>query len=557
MTERKKQDDGLDGSRQRRHPALAIRCEEAFVPMADGTQLATDLVVPDVGQPCPALLIRGPYSRAAVRAMDDCIARGRGGWAVVIQDCRGRFDSDGEFDPFRQERRDGADTIGWVAAQPWCDGRVATYGPSYLGVTQLLAALEKPAPLKAIAPVVSGAYLSDRWMHEGGAFELAFASLWAAGLVLTDPNISEQTRTELSGAADDPHAFLRSPAKLKLLADLMPAYSAWQDSGAESYWDGVRIEDHYHEINVPGFHVAGWYDLFAESTLETYAGLRRNAATEYARTGQRLVIGPWTHIGIFQRISSEFDFGPRAMANLPGEVMNWLRDAMDGKEIGGDVRAYIMSGWGQGEWREFPDWPPPSETDTWYLSSSAGANGLDGDGVLTRDTPATSGEDGFVHDPADPVPTRGGRLHGTFFPLAGPMTQQTVEERTDVLVYTSETIADDLLVIGAVTADIYFETSSESADLVVKLCDVYPDGRSYNVLDSVRRIKAETREPRLVRVALGSIAQRFLKGHRLRVQISSSNFPRFDCNPAEATAHRQVQWGGDTASRILLPVVAE
>lgn len=546
--------------RSARQQSAAVRCEDTFVEMSDGTLLATDIFVPDEGTPCPALLVRCPYSRAAARAMVDPVAAARKSWAVVVQDCRGRFDSEGAFDPFHQEQQDGVDTIAWIAAQPWCDGRVATYGPSYLGITQLFAALARPPALKAMAPLVTGGDIRDEWMYPGGAFHLGLAAPWAAGLALSDPNAPEPERAALLRDVQDWDAFFRSPDKQRTLERVMPAYAAWRDPAADGYWEPLRFADHYHEVDVPAFHVAGWYDVFAESSLKTFAGLRRAAATERSRAGQRLVVGPWTHVGIFQRGSAEFDFGPLAdgvAANLVGEILGWLRDAVDGREVAGGARVYVMGGWGSGEWRELEDWPPRTEPDTWYLVSSRGANSLHGDGRLTREPPPAPGADRFLHDPDRPVPTRGGRILGPFYPMAGPVTQWDIEARDDVLVYTSDALDHDLVVVGPVTADITFQTSAASADIVVKLCDLYPDGRSYNVLDSIRRVTAKPGEPQSVSVAVGSVAQRFRAGHCLRVQIASSNFPRFDGNPAGGAALQQVHWGGPEPSRIHLPILAE
>lgn len=539
----------------------SCRCEDVLVPMSDGTPLATDIFVPDAGAPAPALLVRGPYSRAAARAMLDPVTAVRNGWVVVVQDCRGRFESGGSFNPFHQEQRDGEDTIAWIAAQPWCDGCVATYGPSYLGITQLFAALGRPRALKAMAPIVTGGDIRDGWMHEGGAFHLGFAAPWAAGIALSDSGIAEADRAALLRDVQDWDAFFRSSLQQRNLANLIPAYAAWQDPAAESYWRPLRFRDHCQDVEVPAFHVAGWYDLFAESSLDTFTTLRHHAATERARTGQRLVVGPWTHAGIFQRSSAEFDFGPGAdavAANISGEIMGWLRNAVDGRDVEGGVRVYVMGGWGSGEWRELQDWPPPADdTATWYLTSWGGANSFRGDGRLIAEPPSTTGVDRFLHNPLRPVPTVGGRILGPFFPMAGPVIQRDVEERDDVLVYTSEVLGDDLVVIGPVTADIVFETSTESADVVVKLCDLYPDGRSYNILDSIRRVTAKPGRPQAITVTLGSIAQRFRAGHRLRVQIASSNFPRFDRNPATNSAFQQIHWGGTTPSRIRLPTIRE
>lgn len=548
--------------------AARLLLEDARVPMRDGVRLATDLVVPDDGERYPALVIRGPYSRASARAMQDPVALARMGWGVLIQDCRGRFDSEGDFEPFHSERADGADTIAWAAAQPWCDGRVATLGMSYLGFTQWQAALDRPPALGAMAPLIVGGDVREGWTYEGGALQLGLVAPWGLAIPMTTPGASPEVVSKGIDMAMDWDRFLRHPPARNPLGDLLPAFSRWLRHDDQEYWKPLSITRAYHRIDVPVFQVAGWYDLFAESSLANFTGMREQAPSEYARRSQRLVVGPWPHTSLYLNASAEFDFGPAANAlaeNLPGKVVEWLGAALDGEDVEGGVRAYVMGPMGQGEWREYESWPPPSTPTTWYLSSERGANGLHGDGRLVGRPDEDARSDRYLYDPERPVPTRGGRILGPYLPSAGPVDQRPVEERDDVLVYTSDPLPRDVTIIGAVTADVTFATSGRSADVTVKLCDVYPDGRSYNILDSVKRSAFTPGHAKRITVEVGSVAKRFPAGHRIRVEVSSSNFPRLDRNPStgaepwEATVYepavQTVRLGGQRPSSITLPVV--
>ncbi len=542
-----------------------VRADEVMIPMADGTMLAADVVTLDDGEARPTLLVRTPYSRIATRAADDTIGLARQGWSVVIQDVRGRFDSEGDFDPYRQEPSDGADTIAWCAEQPWSNGRVATWGPSYVGATQFLASSALPPALGAIAPMVSSAYYDDGWTFEGGALNLGFIMPWAALMAASDPKITEATQAGLAELATDWDAAYRIPLRDHPVRTLFPAFAGWIAQDHESAFAGAAVSEAFTEMDVPGFHVAGWFDVFCDNSLRSWQGMRDHSATERARVGQRLVVGPWTHERLFLGTTPEMDFGivgDGMAADIRGEMLQWLTRALGGDDVEGGARVFVM---GKGEWIELDQWPPPSTATTFWLDSSDGANGLAGDGALVASEPAGAGADHFSYDPDDPVPTRGGRTLGPFLPMSGPVDQRPVEIRDDVLVYTSAPLDRDLTVIGDVRATIGFATSGRSADVTVKVVDVHPDGKAFNVVDSVRRAKFEPGVAQLVQVDVGSTAMCFLAGHRIRVEVSSSNFPRFDRNPSTGEhagdaralhgADQTVSLGGSTASTIILPVV--
>ena len=513
--------------------------DDVRIPMRDGTLLAADVVVDEDAPPRPALVIRGPYSRASMRQMLDPVGFGRMGWAVVAQDVRGRFDSEGAFDPFHQERADGADTVAWAAAQPWCDGRVAMAGGSYLGATQLLAAAEQPPALRAIAPWTIGNGMADDFMYEGGAFRLGLITPWALNFAATDPTSDTAAKRRAARHVRDWDSWFAHPLDEHPLHELLPVFGRWLDRDDREYWDPLDLEQLYGRITVPAFHVAGWYDVFCEGSIRTYQGLRAQAGSDYARQHQRLIIGPWTHQGLFFNLTAGWDFGWRANAiadQTPQRIFRWLRDAIDGKPLAAGVRYFVM---GSNRWRERSDWPPPSTPQQLWLDAGA-----------LRFTQPQPGTDTYDHDPADPVPTRGGRTLGPFLPLPGPCDQREVETRPDVLVYTSEPLRQPLEVAGEITATVAFASSATSADVCVKVVDVHPDGLALNVVDSVRRVACRPGRPQDVEVLVGSTAIAFGKGHRIRVEIASSNFPRLDVNPH--AAHQTVHGG---RSYLTLPVV--
>lgn len=505
-----------------------LRVLDVRVPMRDGVQLATDVTVVDDGEPRPALLVRTPYSRAGIRAAHDPVAQARNGWAVVLQDVRGRFDSEGSFSPFVQEVEDGFDTVSWCAEQPWCDGSVAMTGMSYNGATQWLAALARPPALKAIAPSVIGPDFLDDFAYTGGAFCQGFLSTWAIALAASgqDPDAAAKA---LELFTQWPR-LLHGDSGRKALAEVLPDYAAWVPR-QEEYWDPVDVGAQLPELGLPAWRLAGWYDLFCEGTLKGYVSM-----AHHVQAPQRLIVGPWTHAGMHVQATAEVDFGMSATgASLAAEVDGFLRAGVEGKRALSGVTVFVM---GENAWRDLVDWPPPSTPLVLHLGA---------EGALTT-SPPPGGELRWQHDPDEPVPTRGGRTLQAGLPLAGPVDQRPVEARADVQVWTSDELEHDVTVIGLIRAQLQVASSCETHDLVVKVCDVLPDGRSLNVVDSIQRTKGTAGEPHTVGVDVGSTAMRFGRGHRIRVLVASSDFPQFDLSPR---AEHTLLLG---ASTITLPV---
>lgn len=526
---------------------------DSRVAMRDGASLAADVLLPNTEPPFPVLLTRTPYGRGSLRVAMDPVSLARAGWAVVLQDVRGRFDSEGSFAPFRQEVLDGVDTVAWCAAQPWSDGRVAMTGGSYNGATQWLAAAGRPTALKAISPVVSAARYGEGWCREGGALRYGFTTSWAQGFAASDPNLPAALRRRLGRRAATWPDSRRGPNDEADLVSCFPDYGNWA-APADDYWRAIDVYRQAGRLDLPGYHVAGWYDIFCEASIAAYQQMTKRSATEYSRGAQRLVIGPWTHAGVYFPSTCQVSFGPAAdgyARGVPQELMAFLTASLDRRAVPTGVSAFVL---GANRWRDFSSWPPPSIAQRWYLSAGKGARSLAGDGQLRGTPPPAAGFDSYRHDAARPVPNWGGRTLSPGFPLAGPNDQRPVESRDDVLVYTSEPLARELTVAGEVSASVRFASSAAMADVVARLVDVHPDGSAYNVVDSVCRTVLTPGRPQTVRVTLGNTAITFGRGHRIRLDVASTNFPHLDCLPS---AEQTVHYGARAASYLSLPVLAQ
>jgi putative CocE/NonD family hydrolase len=572
-----------------------------MVPMRDGVLLATDVYRSDQPGPFPVLLTRLPYNKDGqlLSGYFDVMRAVQAGYVVVAQDTRGRWASDGEFNPFFDEARDGADTIAWAAAQPWSTGAVGMIGGSYYGATQWTAATEAPEALRAIAPFVTTDQYYDGWAYQGGAFQLGFNLHWTLMALAS----AEVTRRMAAGAAgsgdfaalvaalDDHDATYRRLPLLGLpeLAGLAPYYDDWlRHPSYDDYWRATAPRESRGQITVPALNVGGWYDLFLKGTLANYTGMKASGGSDAARRYQRLVIGPWAHgpmDGWFPERSYGLAAGIEA-ADLTGLQLRWFDWLLRGTDTGlaGDkpVRLFVM---GANVWRDEDDWPlPGTDYVDYFLHSRGGANGrantAGGDGGLSADPPGDEPEDVYLYDPRDPVPTTGGPtfLPGLFIGAnAGPRDQRAVESRHDVLCYTSEPLAEPVEVIGPVLAVLHVSSSAPDTDFTAKLVDVAPDGRAENLADGIlrARYRESLSEPSLlepervyqVSVDLVATAVVFAAGHRIRLEVSSSNFPRFDRNTntggviaAEGEADlrpavNRVHHTRARPSRLVLPVI--
>lgn len=531
------------------------------VRMRDGTVLRADVYRPDAGGKFPILLKRTPYDKsvAARRTIYlDPIRAASHGYAVVIQDVRGRYASDGDFSPFFQEMDDGYDTVEWCAGQPYSSGRVGMFGRSYHGATQWLAACRTPPALHAIYPGITASDYHEGWTYQGGAACWGFLISWTTNALALDNfaklsrdrGFSSDVRQRLARAVNDldrGFRFLPLREYPHLRDGLAPYFYDWlAHPSADDYWRPVKIEDHHGRIRVAAFNAGGWFDIFLKGTLRNFTGMRARGPRE-VRNRQRLIIGPWHHTAPFPSVSGSTYFGKDAgevAVDLPGTLIrwydHWLKDEDNGIVTEPPVQLFIM---GKNFWRRESDWPlPQTQVTRYYLHSDGRANTLGGDGRLDREVPGSEPPDAYMYDPRDPVPSCGGGLCCyDYFVVGGCYDQRPIEARSDVLCYTSAALEQDLEVTGPVTATLFAVSSAADTDFTAKLVDVCPCGCARNLADGI--VRARYREslstPSLLEpgaayryeVDLVATANVFRRGHRIRVEISSSNFPRFDRNP--------------------------
>lgn len=536
------------------------------VPMRDGVELATDVYLPKATGTYPTLLVRDIYTNGspAVRQRYAKFATANG-YAFVFQSVRGRYDSDGKWYPYFQEINDGDDTLSWIADQPWSDGKVGMFGSSYLASVQWLAALNRNPALVAIAPAVSpGNYYRDV-AYPGGAFSLLSRARWGVGLV--------GSRTTTTFPVDWIGGIDHLP--LETLAESVGFnvrhFQDWLDHPSyDAYWEPLNLEARASEMSVPALNIGGWYDVFLRSTIGSYKTMTEQAATETARSGQRLVIGPWPHGWNQSSQTGDMEFGPDSMIDAPNMLLQWFDYWMKGKSRpqslkSGEapVRIFIM---GENIWRDEQEWPL-ARTDyrPFYLHP---------DGTLSQEAPeARSGQLGYQYDPADPVPTLGGNIMEP--KLRGPYDQQPLDEREDILRFVTEPFAEATEITGPIRAEIYASSSAKDTDFMAKLIVVKPDGRAFNLVDGV--IRARYREgfdePKLIEpgkiykydIDMWATSYKLSEGDRLRIDVTSSNFPRLARNlntGAEfartsemKVAHQTLHLSKEYPSKIVLPLI--
>lgn len=521
--------------------------------MRDGVRLRADVYRPDGSEPVPALAQRIPYGKDLAGPTNfnfDVLRAVRAGYAVVVQDTRGRYQSDGDFRPFEDESADGVDTIAWIASQPWSNGRVGMVGGSYTGATQLLAAAGAPPALQAIAPVLTAADYSDGWVYRGGAFELGL-SLWWTLFSLVPEAIRRAGENpdelqEVYEALDEIEGwYAKLPlAEPEVVSKRAPYYRSWIE-GASSPAAIRRTSPcaSFDSISVAALHIGGWYDCFLGGTLANFRELRSRGEAG----SQRLIVGPWSH-GVTGPWFPQRRFPMRAAGDVLdltavqlGWFDQWLRDSDDAAEPQLPVRLFVM---GADEWRSEPDWPlPDTRYAEMFLRSGGRANRSVGNGRLMEEPPADEPPDVYRYDPRDPVPTVGGQtlLPGPLVGAnAGPMDQAGVESRADILCYTSDPLDRPVEVTGPVCARLFVSTSARDTDFTVKLVDVHRDGRAEILTDGILRLRFRRgmQEPvpvvpdaiEEIEIDMWATSNRFAAGHRIRVEVSSSNFPRFDRN---------------------------
>lgn len=593
------------------------------IPMRDGVILRANVFRPEADGKFPVILTRLPYGKDTgfSYALLDPVRIAEAGYIVVIQDVRGRFSSEGQYKGFIQEFDDGYDTVEWAQNMEGSSGLVGMYGASYFAFTQWAAAASGHPALKVVTPMVA---FDDGWEGVGfrnGAYEWGLAASWYLGVM----SLPEIVRTKRD-SPDFPLVFGRlvydvdhlsesgyfelplkdfSPMKR---ANVLPEFfEQMLENRYTDAWRAISIHPHYDSMQVDAHLIGGWYDVFLQSTTESFVRLKKLGREA------RLVVGPWTHSNYGNSVG-DLDFGMAANTNLLDLKYDsttlhqrWFDARLKGVNNGladePPVRIFVM---GENKWRYSSDWPLPETVYTpFYLSSAGHANSSEGDGRLSMNAvrPAGNGvgsadavrptgdavrsavngvgstdaasSDTYVYDPENPVLTNGGNLLMTSQYPPGPKNQAATEAREDVLVYTSDVLTEPLEITGPLKAKLWVASSARDTDFVVRLCDVDEKGQSFNLADGVVRMsyRSSFEEPELIvpgqvyeiEVDLWATSNVFLPGHRIRVQVTSSNFPRWNRNlntgaSNEAsvevvTATQTILHDAPHPSHIILPVI--
>ncbi|MBM3948854.1 MAG: CocE/NonD family hydrolase [SAR202 cluster bacterium] len=547
------------------------------VPMRDGVRLSADIYFPREGEgPWPVILTRTPYDNMAPWVQGPAVFWPQHGYVYVAQDCRGRYDSEGEFYPFANEFKDGYDTVEWIGRQPWCDGNVGMSGPSYVGNVQWQAAVGGSRFLKTIIPEVIGDNLYESPNYQGGTFQLGWSATWAfrmAGRTMQQINLYNWGQVFPSLPLRDlPATAGKDIAWFKDWVD-HPDY--------DDYWKALAIKERYEDIKIPVLQIGGWYDFFTAGTLLNYAGMKARGGSPAARRHQAVVMGPWIHRAAIEEIThaGEVDFGKSSYLDLMAIKLRWFDRWLKGIKNGVDAEAPLkLFAMGENAWKNENEWPLARTKFTrWYFHSGGKANSLMGDGMLSPRKPGNEPADQYAYDPAFPTPTRGGcNCCDPEILDWGAFDQRPAEYRQDVLVYTSEPLKEDLEVTGPVIVKLHAASDCRDTDFTGKLVDVAPDGYAVNLCDGIvrARYRESTSAQKPLRpgtayeftIDLWPTSNVFKKGHRIRVDIASANFPRFDRNlntgnpvgtdTSMKVAHQTVFHDAAHPSHILLPVIS-
>jgi putative CocE/NonD family hydrolase len=545
------------------------------VPGDDGTRLSTDVYLPGGSGAFPVVVFRTPYHRKGWGSAEAHTDRG---YAVVAQDCRGKYDSEGSFEPIVDEQRDGQALLRWVSEQGWCNGRIALAGISYMGIVQAPAAAGGHPGLRCMTPGLTPISFFRDWLRIDGCFTGALTLRWglAHATCRTQPALAHVDWQSLYGLS-----------RLEDIEDRIgikaPAIRVWAEHDSyDGYWRGVDQGHMHSDVRIPSLHVAGWWDQFQRGPIWAFQNLRRRAATKRARDEQRLFVGPWGH-GMTANLEGgecrfgEWAFGPDA-AHPPADYQfqlfdYYLKDRDNGFTAQPRVKVFLM---GANRWISLEDWPPPGTTrKRWYLHSNGSANMRTGDGRLAEEAPVQSATDGFFYDPADPVPTRGGQLWGGESEHLGPVDQRPLLDRPDVLYYRSEKLERSLTVAGNIELELFAASSAEDTDFTAKLCVEESSGSIIALtLGALRcRYRNSWSDPEAltpgVPVRLGiqmnHTAFVFPAGSRIGLLVTSSDCPRIFPHPntlsvplTEETprgAENTILHGANHPSCLELPVV--
>jgi putative CocE/NonD family hydrolase len=581
-----------------RGPCSVTKTADVPAAMRDGVILRADVYRPATDKPVPVILMRTQYGKAAAQVQParfqspDWFASHC--YIVVIQDIRGQGASGGVFYEYAHDRDDGYDSVEWAAALPGSNGKVGMYGSSYVGATQWLAATAAPPHLAAIAPSNTASDYDEGWTYENGAFRLAFIEGWMTETITPSAaaNRGDAAAAAAVRAAEPQIARWMGFTPYDRLPYMQPDsrvvapwfFDALAHPTNDAYWQAFSIERRWNKVAVPVLAFDGWYDAFLDGSLRNFNGVREQGATQATRDHQRIVIGPWEHLGWGRADSSVSPrlahFGPVADSPVNELMLAWFDHFLKGEDNGVDagprVDYYVM---GENRWHVARQWPPAGvRYETWTLGAGpGGAASVMGDGSLNAPASARA-SDSFVYDPADPVPSLGG--HSCCSWSSGPQgqfDQSAIEQRPDILVYSSAALTSPMEIAGPITVVLYASSTAPDTDFTAKLVDVHPDGTAVNLNNGILRTSFRESSEHPTPIIPGQVyrleikvwptANLFLPGHKVRLEISSSDFPQFDPNPntggtfahgvAFAKATQTIFYGGDHPSAIILPVIPQ
>lgn len=553
--------------------------------LSDGTVLVMDVILPPGEGPFPVMLWRNPYNKDGV-TNSEASQFVEKGYAAVSMDTRGRFKSGGVWDPFRYERMDGYETHEWIGKQKWCNGSIGLAGGSYLGFTQCISAPESSGYVKAMVPEVPWGNTYRDCLYSGGAYHLQLGQFWGALQTLAGMHTPPPDLPKTIPDFDKDRLFFHLPlarwdeclgVKIQYLRDWVghPTH--------DDYWKDHEVGDRIENLQCAALYIGGWFDIFTDGVLEYWNAARERSRSEFARNHQYLIMGPWTHGGtVTDGKVADLDFGPQSNLKKTSTRMAFLDEMVRGQDTGFSrehppIRYYVM---GANHWRDDDEWPPrESQPMPFYLGAEGPANTLNGTGKLSWEKPGEANpSDTFVYDPKNPVPTCGGSL---LWPTAGPRDQSEVEKRQDVLVYSSPVLSETVEVTGPVFLKLFAASTAPDTDFTAKLVDVMPgpDGKEtpIAITDGIlrARFRESDRHTSLIEpgkvyeytIELGNTSIAFLPGHRIRLEVSSSNFPKFDRNPNTghpfgadtdlASATQTVFHSNQYASHLVLPIMKQ
>ncbi|CAN5877332.1 CocE/NonD family hydrolase [soil metagenome] len=554
------------------------------MPMRDGVRLSADVFLPRGSGPWPTILLRTPYQSLWSRWIKHAVWWAERGYAFVIQDCRGKFESEGTFYAYFDDGRDAYDTLEWIAAQSWCSGKIGTWGRSYGGLYQwLLGPLQSPHLTCPAPHVINDDYFRD-YHYVGGAFQLTL-SIMAAICYSVNVDITQEGSALLFNNTKFIRQLPLIDMDVNAIGREIPFWRDWLlHDRYDDYWETISATGKHHLIDVPVFQQGGWFDAYPNSTFRHWNAMTSRAPSEKTRRSQKVLMGPWSHSVPTGSRLAEIDFGPIADVQINEEEKRWYDYWLRGEDTGvmdePPLRIFVM---GENVWRFEQEWPPARTSFTrWYLHSNGRANSLFGDGTLSPEPPAGEPSDQFSYDPERPVPSIGGNnstqdwSQSAEEPIVpGPVDQRMIGRRDDVLVYTSNALEHDLEVTGPIEMMLYAASSAVDTDFTAKLIDVFPDGYAMNISEGIirARYRNDDRQPELLergeaakyQIRMYPTSNVFKAGHRIRLDISSSNFPRFSRNlntgepvatgTAIVVAKQRVLHSTEYPSHVLLPVI--